>query len=267
MENPLRARQNMNIRFHLILYVLCVLLFSSCATAAPTALVTQQTTVSVTPTFSAPIETSTAIPLNVSADVKAELDKEHAINPDGTLNSTLLHSETAKDVTIVPESIAVTASTDTSVTEIITGKDASGQRYIWNGDAGGWVTDFTVDTDYTKPAEAPFLERSGFTDGSANLIVALYNAEHPEIISPNAIMPYYKLRINGQQPNTWYILSLYQDNQYLYKDEQETVQPFKKSEAPYGFAGLLRSADSQGREIDVICQVKRNPKNGDVNSK
>ncbi len=213
-----------------------------------------------------PTESPTSIPLNVSAEVKDVLVAEHVLTPDGMISTKLIHSEGGKEVTIVAETIQVTESTDSSVTKIITGKDSGDNRYIWNQEAKGWVTDLVLSQDWSHPETAPFLELSGFKDGSANLIVALYGSEHPGLISPHAPHPYYKVNAadNSDGSVSSYEISLFRSNQYLFKDQEETQSPLHKDALPFAEAGLIRT-QSSGADIYTIATINANPAPEDAN--
>ncbi len=247
----------MHARKTVVLSLVFMMAATACANVATDVPLSSSVATDVSaPTAQPPMpEPPTAVPLNVSADVKAELDKEHVLTPDGMVNTALLHSETAKDVTIVPESITVTPSNDTSVPEIITGKDAAGTRYIWNVEVKGWVLDVVSYMEWTKPDASPYLEQSAWGDGTANIIKALYVTEHPSCIPENAPHPYYKVNVffNG------IMISLYRYNHHLWKDAEETQVPLKLDALPYAMTGIIQTKDSKGNIIYVLSQVKSNP--------
>lgn len=201
-------------------------------------------------------EVPTAVNLNVSPEVKTALIQEKVLNPDGSVKTTLLHAEAQKSVDIVD--YAVTPSTDTSVSEIITGKDATGKRYLWNQEATGWVAEVPLSQDWTHPETAPFLELSAFRDGSANLLVSLYDAEHPGLIPTTAPRPYYKVNVLGTS-TMFFDISLFRSNQYLQKGPGETPEPLHKDALPFAWTGIFQTKDVQGNIIYVLSQVRKNP--------
>ncbi len=161
---------------------------------------------------------------------------------------------------VLAESITSIKSTDSSIIDIIIGKDTAGKRYIWNQEIKAWIPDIELNQDWAHPETAPFLELSGFMDGSANLIVALYGAKHPNLISDDAPHPYYRVNVAGNSDGSVasYEISLFPRNAYLFTDQDLTPLPLSKDALPFADVGLLRTKNL-GVEIYTIATINRNP--------
>lgn len=201
------------------------------------------------------------VSINVSPEIQAILVAEHAVGADGKLVTKLTHGESAKQVDIQTESIKTTHSEDSSVTDIITGTDAVGNRYIWNTEISSWVPEFQLSQDYTHPENATYVEYSAFKDGSMNLSAALYVAEHPELLSDNPTHPYYKINVflNPAFGGFYYQISLFRAEPYRFTDPEETAFPLQKDTIPFTPLGLVYSKDTQGNVFEVIAQNYSNP--------
>ncbi len=207
------------------------------------------------------IPTATSLPLNVSPEVLTILVQEQIVDTNGKLATKLTHGEGAKQVDIQTESIKTTHSEDSSMTDIITGTDPLGNRYIWNTEISSWVPEFQLSQDYTHPETATFVEYSAFKDGSMNLSAALYVTEHPELLSDNPIHPYYKVNtyLNRAYGGLLYEISLFRTNAHQFTDAEETPLPLHRDTIPYTPLGLVYSKDSHDNVFEVIAQVYSNP--------
>ena len=203
-------------------------------------------------------------------------DPRITINSDSEtyfVTERLLYSENTKTLNIDPIKVRVTQSPsiETLVGEILWYMDNStGTRFIWNNRLSAWVPEFTTSKNYKNPEESPVVPLEAYYDGSkigdseyvpssVALSDALYIAEHPELIAPDASYPYYRisLSVNKVGPNG-YIIALTGPNQYLLT-EQNTTKISRKNNKPFVYFGMQQTTDQMGNTIYIIKRASWNP--------
>jgi hypothetical protein len=189
-----------------------------------------------------------------------------------------MYSEIVKNLVIDPTmaQVAESPAIESLVGKILWYKDnAPNTRYIWNEHMAAWIPVFGISTDFRTPEASPTVPFDAYYDGSAmgvleyipsssTLSDALYVAEHPGLIAPNASYPYYRVTLFGNdKAMIGYQIVLTGPNQYLLIDEN-TTQLSNKQPLPFNLYGIQQTKDKGGHIIYVMKKANWNPTN--VNS-
>jgi hypothetical protein len=245
--------------------LLIAIILTSCvplSTPIPMAIITLTSTAPSTPS---PTKTSTPDPrILINSDSETYFVTER-----------LLYSENTKTLNIDPIKVRITQSPsiETLVGDILWYMDdATGTRFIWNNHLLAWVPEFTTSKNYKNPEESPVVPLEAYYDGSnigdskytpssVALSDALYIAEHPELIAPDASYPYYRVTLFGNdKAMIGYQIGLTGPNQYLLINENRTkllnTQPL-----PFSIYGIQQTRDEEGYIIYIAKKANWNPTN------
>lgn len=212
------------------------------------------TPITVASTVEAPTHASTDVPdSRVALTVGAETFR---------VTTDVRYSESITDVNIDPAKAQ-------KIGEVLVYTDAAG-RLLWNEHLQAWVPEFGTSMDYKTPETAPVVPFDAYYDGSkpdastyipssAALSDMLYIAEHPDLISPDASYPYYRVALFGNdKARIGYEIVLTGPNQYLISNENKTEVTNKKP-LPFNYFGVQQTKDKDGNIIYVIKKANWNP--------
>ncbi len=191
--------------------------------------------------------------LNVTPDVQkflADHKVPYTTGVDGSATIDLADTSTTEKRAV--EKISVTQTNDGLAKEILTGynkEDGSRVVFVENY---GWVKDIDIASSTPEnPLKVPF-EWTQDT-GVLNTLVALHYSESPTI-APDAVNPHYYININ------WYgSFAPYLSFDYINCNSNDPEATFTKAQKPFTWSGFFKTTASQGKEIVILVQTRKNP--------
>ena len=217
-----------------------------------------ETPIQVASTVATSIPEASATPSGITVDIGGETI---------TVNTTVAHSETTKNLNVDPAKVQIIEGL------IVYTDPATNSRYLWNANekANAWVPELLnygviVNPDgslnyenFYNVAGAPLYDMALVEDNTTGLSTLLYEAEHPELIPDGAVEVHNKVNVVGDK----YYIGFMRENQFQYPDAYDGTkvtlfEKEQKDKQPFGWAGIFRVKEKDGKETVVLSQARRN---------
>jgi hypothetical protein len=188
-----------------------------------------------------------------------KLKDQDALTPDGTISTDNRYLKDNSSFSIPAESIRYLTTNDTGYKGIISGTDNRGHRVFWNKEKLCWVPEFGMSAIDKHPEAAPYVPLLAYYDGSAHYSTAVYIAEHPGLIDPEASYPYYVASVRwtpGSIGGIFFRVGVIGDGFNIFPNETKISYKVNK---PYAYLGIQQTTDESGSIIYVIVKDSWNP--------